>query len=112
MNVYYRKTKIRKLFDSERSLKRKYGARMAEAIIHRVSVLRKSINLSEVPTTKPTRCHQLSGDRDEKFAMDLVHPYRLVFEAKSDPVPRDKFGGIDRDRVKEVIIIGVVDYHR
>ena len=30
------------------------------------------------------RCHQLKGNRKNQFAVNLVHPYRLVFEKKGD----------------------------
>lgn len=43
--------------------------------------------------------------------MDLVHPYRLVFEPAHDPVPRTTDGGIDIDRVTAITIMEVVDYH-
>lgn len=111
MKISFRSTKLRKIFDSEKNLKREYGTRMASAIMTQVDVLRISACLAEVPTKKPTRCHQLTGDRDEQFAIDLVQPYRLVFEVEHDPIPRDEFGGIDRKRVTAIIIIAVTDYH-
>lgn len=44
------------------------------------------------------RCHQLVGNRKGEYAMDLVHPYRLVFEK-------------DKEDVKLVQIINIEDYH-
>ncbi len=26
------------------------------------------------------RCHQLRGNRKGEYSMDLVHPYRMIFE--------------------------------
>ena len=51
----------------------------------RMGVLRAARNLAQVPTTPPDRRHQLSRDRDEQFAVDLVHPYRFVSEANHEP---------------------------
>ena len=28
------------------------------------------------------RCHPLNGNREGQYALDLVHPYRLVFTQK------------------------------
>ena len=28
------------------------------------------------------RCHSLTGNREGQYAMDLVHPYRLIFTKK------------------------------
>lgn len=62
-------------------------------------------------TFRPHRCHQLSGDRDEEFAIDIVHPFRLVFEVAHDPIPRDEFGGVDKERVTAIRFLEVTDYH-
>ena len=59
----------------------------------------------------PTRLHQLKGNRDEQFAVDLVHPYRLVFEPNHDPLPRKVDGGINLEQVTAIKIMEVVDYH-
>ena len=77
----------------------------------RMAVLRAARNLGLMPTTPPDRRHQLSGDRQEQFAVDLVHPYRLLFEANHEPVPRKDDGGIDAEKVTAITILDVVDYH-
>lgn len=43
--------------------------------------------------------------------MDLVHPYRLIFEPANEPAPLLSDGGLDWDRVTAVRIIGVDDTH-
>jgi hypothetical protein len=67
--------------------------------------LQAADNLTRVPTTGSIRCHQLSLDRDEQFAIDLVHPKRLVFEADHDPIPRQEDGGINKAKVTQVVIV-------
>ena len=111
MDVNYRNTKQRKLFDSEAQLKRRYGSRMARKIFGHIAILRSAHCLAKVPAERPYRCHQLKADRDEQFAIDLVHPFRLVFEVDHDPIPRDQFGGIDRERVTAIKLVEVIDYH-
>ena len=111
MDVSYRNTKLRKIFDSKTQLIRKYGPRRGIKISERVAYLRYATSLALIPTEGMLRCHQLSGDRDEQFAIDLVQPYRLVFEVAHDPIPRDKFGGIDKERVTAIRIMEVIDYH-
>jgi Plasmid maintenance system killer protein len=44
------------------------------------------------------RCHPLTGDRKGQYAMDLSHPYRLVFKVKQESI-----------EIAE--IIEIVDYH-
>lgn len=103
--------KLRKTFNSEAELKKAYGADMARKIAMRMAVLRAAATLSLVPATPPDRCHQLTGDRDGQFAVDLVHPRRLVFQPDHNPLPHRKDGGIDKDKVTAITIIEIVDYH-
>lgn len=79
--------------------------------MNRIAVLKAARTLALVPMTPPDRRHQLRGDRDEQFAVDLVHPHRLVFEANHDPVPRKEGGGIDVVQVTAITITDVIDYH-
>ena len=111
LNIAFRTRKLEKAFNTAGALRRTYGAPMARAIETRVAFLEAAGNLSLVPTVPPCRRHQLAGDRDERFAVDLVHPYRLVFEPDHDPVPRKDDGGIDVARVTAIEVTEVIDYH-
>ncbi len=84
---------------------------MAKAIMRRLAVLKNAKTLSDVPSTKPERRHQLKGDRIGQYAVDLVQPKRLIFKPDHDPVPRRTDGGIDTDRVSAVTLVEVGDYH-
>ena len=83
---------------------------MAKVLRNRLAVLSAAPNLAVVPTDKPVRRHLLKGNRAGQFAVDLVHPRRLVFKPNA-PVPRLRDGGIDTERVTAISIIDVVDYH-
>ena len=111
MDIAFRSRKLERVFNRADALQKAYGARMARVIMTRMAVLRAARSLVPVPTTPPERRHQLVGDRDEQFAVDLVHPYRLVFEANHEPVPRKDDGGIDTEQVTVITILDGVDYH-
>ena len=111
MDIAFRTRKLQKAFTAADTFQRAYGAPMARVIMMRMAVLRAARNLGLVPNTPPDRRHQLVGDRDEKFAVDLVHPYRLVFEANHEPLPRKDDGGIDTAQVTAITVLDVVDYH-
>ena len=64
-----------------------------------------------VPTNPPERRHQLSGERNGQYAVDLVHPHRLVLQPNHDPVPRLADVGIDVGHVTAITIVEVIDYH-
>jgi plasmid maintenance system killer protein len=111
LEISFKNKRLRKLFESAPELQRKYGNRVARTIMMRIGVLKEASHLGEVPTTKPERCHQLKANRDEQFAVDLVHPNRLVFVSSHNPTPRNDDGGINKHEVKAITIIEVVDYH-
>ena len=77
----------------------------------RLVVLRRRATLSRVPTAPPERRHQLTGNRDEQYTVDINRQYRLVFVPDHDPIPRRPDGGVDTDRVTAIIITEVIDYH-
>ena len=102
---------LERRFRSEADLQRAYGARRARSIIARLLVLRRMDTLSQVSTRPPERRHQLTGNRDEQYAIDIDRQYRLVFLPAHQPIPRRPDGGIDTDNVTTIVIIEVLDYH-
>lgn len=79
--------------------------------MRRLSELVAAENLAVMGCLPPARCHELVADRAGQFAVSVRDPYRLIFEPAGTPVPRTRDGGIDRSKVTEIAIIGVVDYH-
>ena len=111
MEVSFATTRLDKLFRNESDLVQTYGSRRARKIMARLTALRRRPTLSQVPTTPPLRRHQLTGNRDEQYAVDIDRQYRLVFEPDHNPIPRRPDRGIDTDRVTAIVITEVIDYH-
>jgi proteic killer suppression protein len=111
MNIAFARRKLEKTFNSQTALKKAFGDRMARIVAMRMAVLRHARTLSMVPVTRPERRHLLEGNRAGQYAVDLVHPKRLVFEPNHDPVPRKEDGGINTDQVTAITIVEVIDYH-
>ena len=111
MNIAFRNKTLKKVFNSEKELKKEFGSEKARLIMRRMAVLRASPVLAEVPYTKPERRHELSGKRSGQFAVDLKHPYRLIFKPDHKPLPRKDDGGLDLAQITAIKILGVEDYH-
>ena len=111
MDIDFVRQTLEKIFNSQTALKRAFGDRMARTIAMRMVVLRHARTLSMVPVTRPERRHPLAGGRAGQYAVDLVHPKRLVFQPNHAPMPRKEDGGIDTDQVTAITIIEVIDYH-
>ena len=71
---------------------------MAEKIAQRIGELQMIGTVEMLVQFSIGRCHPLKGDRKGEDAMDLVHPYRLVFEKEGD-------------RIQIARIISIEDYH-
>ena len=110
MKINFQSKKTEKIFNSERELNRNYGTVQAKKIKLRMAVLRSAVNLAEVPEHKPDRRHKLKGEKKDRFAVDLAHPFRLIFKPL-DPVPMLEGGEIDLSKITEIIILRVEDYH-
>ena len=110
MIICFQKSKLEKIFNSERHLQKEFGNEQANKIKLRLKVLQAAVNLAEVPVSKPDRCHQLTGDRKGDFAVDLKQPFRLIFRPV-EPVPYLETGEIDLTKVTGIIILGVENYH-
>lgn len=61
---------------------KKYGLEMAEKIHQRIDEIAASDTVEEMVKFHIGRCHPLKGNRKGQYAMDLVHPYRLVLKEK------------------------------
>ena len=111
MDIFFKTRRLAKVFNSERELRKRYGDRMAKTIAMRLAVLKHSRTLSMVPTTPPERRHRLAGKRKEQYAVDLVHPHRLVFEPRrSSGAPDDAEDG-EAGGVAAITVIEITDYH-
>ena len=78
--------------------KRNYGEDMAARIHQRIAEIKSSDSVEMMIKFNIGRCHLLKGDKSGFFAVDLIHPYRLIFS-----------------KVKEIIecveIQKIEDYH-
>ena len=111
MNVQIADKKLSRAWESPQLLKKQYGQIRAKKITLRLNVLNAVPNLQAMQQV-PGRCHELTGDRAGQFALDLDHPYRLIFVPNHQPIPRKADGGINWQEVTSVTIIAVEDYHK
>jgi toxin HigB-1 len=74
------------------------GTELAKLIHQRVNELLSADSVDMLVQYSIGRCHSLEGDRKGEYSMNLVHPYRLIFEQnKAD--------------VKIIRIFNIEDYH-
>lgn len=98
IDISYRSAQLRKVCEDAEVATKKYGAEMAAKIQNRIDIIRAADSVEMLIRFKLGRCHPLTGDRKGQYAMDLTHPYRLVFEKRNG-------------KLVAVEILEIVDYH-
>lgn len=104
MEISFRDKKLHMLCESHRKLKPRYGDLQARRIIKRVNELISAKNLYDISKLSQARLHSLSGNRAGEFALDILHPYRIIL------VPIDG-SSADLKTVTAVEIVSIIDYH-
>jgi proteic killer suppression protein len=98
LQIIYKTNSLERICTNYSIAKRKYGEIMAKLIHQRIDQLKSAISIEMLVRYSIGRCHPLEGNRKGEYAMDLVHPYRLIFEkSKAD--------------IQIVRIIKIEDYH-
>ena len=98
LEIIYKNKSINKVCTDANAARKEYGIEMARKIHFRIDQISVAETVDQLVLFHIGRCHALHGDRKGQFAMDLVHPYRLVF-AKV------------HNEVKIVEVQEIVDYH-
>ena len=112
MDISFSRSKLQKIFNSRSELNREYGDEQARIIMRRMTVLSAAENLKDVSRLPPERCHELTGNMQNHFAIDLKQPFRLIFLPNHEPLPKKDDGGIDLEKVSAIKIIEIKDYHK
>ena len=98
MEITYKNNRIKKVCTDAKASDRAYGKEMSEKIHMRIGEIEAVDTVEDMIKYHIGRCHPLVNNRKGQYAVDLVHPYRLVFEKQGDVV-------------QVAYIMEIVDYH-
>ncbi len=98
MKITYANRKIEKVCTDYKAAVKAHGAQMAEKIHLRIKQISSKKSIELILQDRTGRCHLLKQDRKGQYAMDLTHPYRLIFE-------------VHGNEVQIANIIEITDYH-
>lgn len=98
LQITYKNRKIEKLCTNAYEAEKGHGREMAEKIQQRIDEIAAALSVEMMIQFHIGRCHPLTGNRKNQYAVDLVHPYRLVFEKQGEDI-------------QIANIIEIVDYH-
>lgn len=98
MDITYGNRKIESICKDARVAERTYGRLMAGKIHQRIDEISAADTVEMMIQFHIGRCHSLIKNRKGQYAVDLIHPYRLVFEKSGE-------------EIQIVNILEIVDYH-
>lgn len=103
MHITYKTKSLEKECLDISKATRSYGINCARILHRRIREIKASESIEEMINYKIGRCHALKGNYDGKYALDLEHPFRLIFERiKSSDTICD---------IQIVLLLEVKDYH-
>ncbi len=109
MKISYKSDKVRKICESESIAQKKLGKDGAKTLRARVIDLKAAQFVSDLIAGNP---HPLKVDRKEQFALNLADGKRLIFTPDhGDQVPKSTDDSIDWQKVTDIRIEEIVDYH-
>ncbi len=111
MEISFDNKRTRKLLESEKDLRRTFGAKVAKAVMKIMALLRAVDNLFELRQWKSVRIHELKRERVGQFAVSIKEGNRLLLVPDHDPVPTRSDGRVDWNKIRRITIVGIVDYH-
>lgn len=111
MVILFATTKLEKEFNKEKLLIKTFGDKRAKLLKRRLSEFAAANALQDLRNLPQARCHELKGNLKGCLSVDLDQPYRLIFKPAHNPSPRKSDGGLDWERVTEIIIIGIENTH-
>ncbi|MFU0800646.1 MAG: type II toxin-antitoxin system RelE/ParE family toxin [Xylanivirga thermophila] len=107
MKVEYRTKKLKKQCEDPKTAKKDYGSNIGNKLTQRVGELIAATSLLDIKYIPSARLHRLKGKRADEYAVDLVHPYRLVFT----PILKEGGDINELESINIVRIEEVKDYH-
>lgn len=110
MDVSFGTSRLRKVCQSDKELRRAHGESCAKKVMARLADLRAAPRLEEMRHL-PGGCHELEADRKGQLALELSDGKRLILEpleAKAATLD----GSLDWKLVGAVRVVAIINYHK
>ena len=110
MNIEFKSNKLEKQLCNASETKRAFGNN-ARKVSTRMDELRAAPNLAVLKQLPAANCHELKGDRQGEWAVDISANHRLIFVITNDPIPLKDDGSVETILVTDIRITETGDYH-
>lgn len=110
VEIYFTNQKLKKLLDSASAMKKQLGEQPAKRLQQRLGEI-EAVDCASELFELPGRWHPLTSNRSGQLSGDLKHPQRLILEPVDPSSVKKEDGGVNWDKVTEVVVVAIVDTH-
>jgi toxin HigB-1 len=107
MELRFKTKKLKKQCEEPSEVQKKYGPLIGNKLTQRVSELYAANSLNDIAKIPAARLHKLEGARRNEYAVDLVHPFRLIIV----PILEEDADFANFYSIRIVRVEEVTDYH-
>lgn len=111
MIITFADRNLKKYANDNKLAVKKMGVKRAKIYQRRLGDMAAANSFADLEFL-PGRFHQLAENMKDKWACNLDHPYRLIFEPADVPIPKDEDGKQILIKIKSLEIIKVTNYHK
>ena len=111
MYIKFKSKRLKKQCETYSEACKAWGPERARKVIQRLNEIKAAPTLRDLGHLPPARCHALTGDYKGRYAVNLTHNYRLIFEPIVGSGEAQVSGPLQLSQVREVRILEVIDYH-
>lgn len=86
MKIEYKTKKLERVCTNYSEAEKEHGSEMAEKIHQRIVEMDAVSSVETMLEFGICRCHQLKGKRKNQYAVELIHPFYLVFEEQEQEI--------------------------
>jgi proteic killer suppression protein len=79
MEIQFRTRELQKQYENSRAAQKAYGEKVARKYVLRINTIKQARDIEELERLPVLRCHQLKGDRQGQWAINLTGFFRLIF---------------------------------
>lgn len=110
MQLEFKSKKLERTLNDPLLIKKSFGEN-AKRVVQRLEEMRSAPTLAVLMSIPATRCHKLSGQRKNEWAVAILPNHRLIFEIANDPVPEKEDGSVNIVLITHIRILETTDYH-
>jgi len=110
VKIRFGNNKLAKQLENASAIKKAFGT-MAKKVAMRLDDIEAAPNLFILKQIPQANCHELKGNRQGEWAVNISVNHRMIFKIDHNPIPLKGDHSIDEIVITDIVITGTEDYH-